>query len=192
MEIKETITSLKRYLFLWWAVIFCVYVALYLIRRNNDGPSFDEIKNIIESYGILGPTVFILIYPFRIALFLPMSFLTAVSGALWGYYGLIYVLIGISLGATTEFFIARYVARSRVEKVFKKNMEYLEAKIAGRAFMAVFLLRLFPNVQFEIQNIGLALTRIRYKDFIAGTVLGMLPGILVFILLGRSLFELFF
>ena len=56
----------------------------------------------------------------------------------------------------------------------------MERKIAKSGVIAIALIRKVPIAPFTIVNMGLGALGIRYRDFIFGTALGMLPGIAAF------------
>ena len=56
--------------------------------------------------------------------------------------------------------------------------------IVGDAVWVMFLLRLSPLVPYVLLNYALALSGVRYRDFLLATV-GMLPAILMYVYYGK-------
>jgi uncharacterized membrane protein YdjX (TVP38/TMEM64 family) len=56
----------------------------------------------------------------------------------------------------------------------------LERRIAKRGVIAIALIRKVPVAPFTLVNMAIGALGIRYRDFILGTALGMLPGIAAF------------
>lgn len=185
MEIKRKTKYFKFLIVLWW-LAFLFFIILNF-RSSGGKILINDVKIVIQNLGILGPIFFILIYQIRIFLFFPISLLSTLAGAVWGLTGLIYVLIALAICATSEFFMARYLFREKVKIILRGKMNILDEKIGKNALLSVFLIRLVPNVMFDIQNCALAMTKIKYKDYIAGTMLGIFFGTFVLVYFGDSL-----
>jgi uncharacterized membrane protein YdjX (TVP38/TMEM64 family) len=50
----------------------------------------------------------------------------------------------------------------------------------------MFAIRLVPIMPYGLVNFAAGLTSVTFKDYLIGTVLGTVPGILPFVLLGSS------
>ena len=61
---------------------------------------------------------------------------------------------------------------------------HFEQQLEGRGIMTVALLRKVPVAPFTIVNMFLGASAIPFREFMAGTALGMLPGIAAFALVG--------
>ena len=66
-------------------------------------------------------------------------------------------------------------------------MAALDAQIGANGFVTVLLIRLIPNVPFDMQNYGLGFSRVRFGPYALATCLGMIPGSFAFVYLGYSL-----
>ena len=62
----------------------------------------------------------------------------------------------------------------------------LDAVLAQNGLRLNLLLRLCPFLPFSILNVGLGLTAIRTDDFALGTVMGMLPSVILLAYLGGA------
>jgi uncharacterized membrane protein YdjX (TVP38/TMEM64 family) len=61
-----------------------------------------------------------------------------------------------------------------------RRVDALEERIAKRGVIAIALIRKVPIAPFTIVNLAIGALGIRFRDFILGTALGMLPGIAAF------------
>ncbi|MCR4289580.1 MAG: TVP38/TMEM64 family protein [Candidatus Scalindua sp.] len=128
-----------------------------------------------------GPVGFIIIYGIGCAFALPGSLLTLCGGAIFGVaWGSFYNILASNLGATLAFLMARYFGRDFVARLMKGRIESFDEKIAGNGFRFIFTLRLIPLVPFNGLNFGSGLSRIKYRDYLLGSVLGMLPGTFIY------------
>lgn len=141
----------------------------------------------VEGLGAVGPVIFILGYALAAVAFIPGSLLTLAAGAVFGITrGVVIVFLGASLGSILSFLLARYVARSTIERRLAGNARFaaIDEAIAAQGRRIVLLLRLSPVFPFSILNYALGLTRISLTDYaIAG--IGMLPGTFLYVYYGK-------
>jgi len=97
-------------------------------------------------------------------------------------FGLLYGEIGVMLGAVVSFFIARKFRDSFLaKKLFLEKIHNWEAKIPeNKKFWALVLMRLPTNTIFDILNYAIGLTKISFSKFFFSTLLGTLPGMILF------------
>ena len=50
----------------------------------------------------------------------------------------------------------------------------------------MLLIRLIPNVAWDIQNLGLGLTKVKFRDYALATFIGILPGSFALVYFGSS------
>ena len=72
----------------------------------------------VASLGAWGPVAFIAGYGIAPVIFAPAFLLTIAAGAIFGFVkGVVYVMIGATIGATLAFLTGRYLARQFVEAI---------------------------------------------------------------------------
>lgn len=146
-----------------------------------------EFKARIDSFGVWGPIAYIVLYIFRPLILLPALVTSAAAGIIWGpLKGFVILQIGANLSAIGEFFIARYFARSAIEKMVKGRMAKLDEAIEKKGFLTVLLIRLIPNVPWDIQNLSLGLTKVKFRDYFWATLIGIMPGSFALVYFGGS------
>jgi phospholipase D1/2 len=55
----------------------------------------------------------------------------------------------------------------------------LSQRIAARGIVAMMVIRVLPVAPFSVVNVVAGASHIRFRDFVIGTLLGMLPGIVM-------------
>ncbi len=127
------------------------------------------------------PALYVVAYAVATALALPGSILTIVGGAVFGFgWGAVLVTIGANLGASAAFALARGLGRDGIERLLGKRLAGLDKATADHGFMGLLVLRLIPLVPFNALNFGSGLTALRWRDYAVATVIGILPGTLVY------------
>jgi uncharacterized membrane protein YdjX (TVP38/TMEM64 family) len=142
--------------------------------------SVDALSRLIDNAGFLAPLVFILVYAVGVCLFIPGTILTGLGAALFGpYWGFLWVWIGAMLGAGSAFIIGRTLGRDFAAASIGNRLKKYDDAIERNGFATVLYLRLiyFP---FTPMNFGMGLTKVKFRDYMAGTGLGIVVGTFVF------------
>jgi uncharacterized membrane protein YdjX (TVP38/TMEM64 family) len=163
-----------------------VGLLLWWVGRSL-APRVLSIVAHIQSLGPAAPVAFIAIYALAVVSLIPASLLTIAGGAVFGLIrGVIYALIGATLGSTGAFLLGRYVARRLVERKLDAMPRFvaIERAVSARGRRIVFLLRLSPLVPFNFLNYALGLTTISVWDFVFAS-LGTIPGAFVYAYAGK-------
>src|SRR5262245_745540 len=117
----------------------------------------------------------------------PAFMLTFAAGAVWGLWrGSMFVYIGAVLGASTVYFLAGRLLRSRVIGWLDRDARVAAVRraVADQGVWMMFLLRLSPLVPFVQLNYALVLSGVRYRDYLIATV-GMWPTIVMYVYYGK-------
>jgi uncharacterized membrane protein YdjX (TVP38/TMEM64 family) len=146
----------------------------------------------IRSLGPGGAFLYGIVYAAGAVLMVPGSALTAGAGLVYGtLVGVLIVSPASVLGATGSFLIARYFARDWVERKIQKYPKFkaVDRAVEKQGFKVVFLLRLQPILPFVLLNYALGLTRVRLRDYVIASWIGMLPATIVYVYLGSALHD---
>jgi len=169
---------------LFKALIFLVFIisAIVLIRFTpiNDYLTAEALTAFVENAGFWAPVAYIIIYAVGVCVFLPGTLLTGLGAAIFGaYWGFVYVWIGAMLGASGAFLIGRTLAREFASSLIGDKLKKYDDAIERNGFATVLYLRLvyFP---FTPMNFGMGITKVRFKDYIFGTGLGIVVGTFIF------------
>jgi phosphatidylserine/phosphatidylglycerophosphate/cardiolipin synthase-like enzyme/uncharacterized membrane protein YdjX (TVP38/TMEM64 family) len=87
---------------------------------------------------------------------------------------------GTMLAASATFGIGRLIGRKPLQRWLGHRLDTIEQRIAKRGVIAIALIRKVPVAPFTFVNMLIGALGIRFRDFILGTALGMLPGIAAF------------
>lgn len=161
-------------------------VALVLLGREVPAllPRFTAW---VASLGAWGPIAFIAGYAVAPVILAPAFLLTIAAGAIFGFVrGVIFVMIGATIGATLAFLTGRYLARQFVEGLLHRDPRLLiiDRAVERHGFRLVALLRMSPAVPFVLLNYALGLSRIKLVDYVAASI-GMLPVVAMYVYTGK-------
>ena len=114
--------------------------------------------------------------------------LSLVGGALLGpLAATAIVLAGILAGTTVLFRFTRRFLKRRVEARMGALARRVEGRLARRPILAMAGLRLMIALPYGPITMAAAVSSIRYRDFLLGTLLGDLPVIVLYAVAGERL-----
>ena len=163
-----------------FAFFICAALLLFRFSSLSNYLTAAALESFLEKAGIWAPVLFILIYAAGICLFLPGTLLTGLGAALFGpYWGFVYVWIGAMIGSSAAFFIGRTLGRDFAASLVGGKLKKYDDAIEKNGFATVLYLRLiyFP---FTPMNFGMGLTKVRFRDYVWGTGLGIMVGTFIF------------
>ena len=141
----------------------------------------------LEHLGNWAPVIFIGAYVLASIVMAPAFLLTFAAGAVFGLWrGTLLVYVGAVLGSSAVYAVAAPLARSRVLRWIDRDPRVAAARraVTGRSAWIQFLLRLSPLVPYNLLNYALALSGVRYRDFLLASV-GMIPAIVMYAYYGK-------
>jgi uncharacterized membrane protein YdjX (TVP38/TMEM64 family) len=150
-----------------------------------------QLQTLLEKMGIWAPITYIVLYTIATILILPSTPLNMSGGAIFGsWWGSLWTSIAAIIAAVAAFAFTRSVGRELIAKKLAGRWETLDAEIRQGGLFYMFAIRLLPLIPYGLVNFAAGLTGIRFRDYLIGTVLGTLPGVLPFVMMGAGLKEL--
>ncbi|MHB1586650.1 MAG: VTT domain-containing protein [Acidiferrobacteraceae bacterium] len=131
---------------------------------------------ILSVYAISGLVMFpitLLIVATAISFSAPENFLYAFSGSL--------------LSSVVSYMLGRSLGRRSVERLAGSRLARLSQRLARRGLSTIITVRLIPIAPHALINIVAGAMRVRMRDLLLGTAIGMLPGIVALTLFTESL-----
>jgi len=183
------------------ALILTVAVIGYFTLR--DYITFDTLRDNREAllafrdanFGLL-VIAFVAVYFLIVAFSLPGAAVASVTGGfLFGLVsGTAFNVIAASLGAFAIFLAARWglgrTLAARME-TSEGTLKRIKNGLQEHEINVLFLMRLVPAVPFFVANLLPALVGVKFFNFAFTTVLGIIPGAIVFTWIGVGLGEVF-
>lgn len=175
--------------------------ALILALRPDEQTVIREAaawRAAVRSHLFAALALFLIVEVVLVAFSVPVGiWMSALGGFLFGFWiGTAVVTVAALLGAMLAFLAARYIFFDIIHR-FAHTRPRLQGWLVAidNGFHAhgayyVLLLRLTPVIPFWALNIGLGLTRVRFRDYCWATLVGMLPATLVVVNAGASVAEI--
>jgi uncharacterized membrane protein YdjX (TVP38/TMEM64 family) len=145
----------------------------------------------LNQHGWGAPLLYVLVYIIFTFLLLPSTPINLLGGAVFGvFWGTVWTTIGAVLAAVVCFWFSRTLGRNFVQRRFGQRWQQFDREIAAGGLFYMVALRLLPLLPYGLVNFGAGVSRVKFRDYLLGTVIGTTPGLLPFILMGDGLTDL--
>ncbi|MFH0804396.1 MAG: TVP38/TMEM64 family protein [Candidatus Zambryskibacteria bacterium] len=179
------------------SVAFLIAVIGSLITYQIFGDSFDlnQIRPYLKEFSVWAPIIFIILYTLG-TFFIPSTPFMLAAGILFGFeYGLLYTILSGFFSSVIIFYASRKFGKEWVEKILKyKYLKYLDKyneRLGTGAVWDLIILRITPIMPFNALNILMGVSKIKTKDYIIGTLLGLMPSNVLTVYIGAFITKIF-
>ena len=115
-------------------------------------------------------------------LMLPVTLMIVLTAVAFGpVLGFVYAMIASTASAGMSFVIGRRLGHRHVERLAGGPVHNLSRRIGRHGLVTIAVLRMVPVAHFTVVSLAAGTSHIRPGAFLAGTLLGMAPGMLVLI-----------
>lgn len=162
--------------------------------------SFDALRAhrgallaFVAAHGVLAAAAFMAIYALAVAFSVPGgAIMTLAGGFLFGaWLGTAYVVIAATIGAVGLFLAARSAGADVLRARAGPWIERLRQGFRDNAFSYLLFLRLLPVFPFWLVNLVPAFAGMPLRSYALATLIGIVPGTLVYASLGSGLGKVF-
>jgi uncharacterized membrane protein YdjX (TVP38/TMEM64 family) len=183
----------RRLPWLHWLAGAAVLLALALAWRFTPIADVVTPQKVIEWTDALAaywwaPALLMLAYTPASVVMFPRPLITlAVVVAFGPWRGFAYAMAGILLAALVAYVAGRMLDPQRVRRMTGDRLYRLADALRARGLIAMTALRLVPLAPFAVESAFAGAVRIRLWHFMAGTFLGLAPGVLTATVFGDQL-----
>lgn len=182
---------LKQVLIIVLTITFFLIYKMFLSNITAQ-----SIRDWITGFGALAPIAYILVWVILPVFFFPVPLLALAGGLSFGLWlGTLYTLIGAALNSSLMFWLAKLLARDMVNKFLEEKMpkkwwdKFIKAN-RKESFLIVFICRLIPAMPYNVINYASGLTNIPFSKYTIATILGILPGTVIFLNVGDKILDI--
>jgi uncharacterized membrane protein YdjX (TVP38/TMEM64 family) len=175
------------------SVILCVSLFfIYLMLKYQNlfkQINIRALRRFVSSFGPMSFLVFLLIYSLKpILVVFPAVLLTALAGNIFGpTVGFLLSMVGVFFSATFAFYLSKSLGQPFVAKITRGKLLKLDNNIEVYGFKIIFLMRLSALFPIDPLSYASGLTKMNYRDFIWGTILGLSPEMMAYAYLGERM-----
>lgn len=151
-------------------------------------PGVAEFQQSVRAAGMWAPALFVLLQMAITVMPVPRTVFTVAAGVLFGSLTGVLLAVAATTGAAmVAFWLVRLASGRLVERhADRVAVAWLRERLNRRGLLAVVSLRLIPMVPFSLMNYASGLSGVRFVPYLAGTVVGVLPGTVAIVVLGDA------
>ena len=193
--------SKKIKLFIGLFYISAVGLFLYFIFTKfsfQEITSYEFIKNNRDYFHDLRQTnlfllgvlfiLFSILWVFAAGFGSPLALF---AGFIFGkWFGLLFTVIGLSIGATLLYIFANYFLKEMIRDRFLNRFQKLEEKFQKSEFLYLLVYRFIGGIPFQIQNVLPCIFNVKVYNYFWSTFLGMIPSLFIINSIGSGLEEI--
>ena len=136
------------------------------------------------------PAIVLAVFVVGGLLVFPVTLLIAATAATFGpWLGFAYAAVGAAASAIATYGVGALIGRQALENVLGPRLNRIRRAITRHGVLAVATVRMVPVAPFTVVNLAAGASRIPFADYVLGTILGMLPGLVLMSVLGHQIFN---
>jgi len=164
------------------------YVSFDTLKQNREW----LLTQVAENRFVTA-LVFLAVYAAVVAFSLPAAAVISITGGfLFGlWFGTVWNVIGATIGAILLFLAARSIFADILHEKAGPWLQKIEAGFNENAFSYLLFLRFVPIFPFFAVNLAPAFLGVRLGTFAVTTLIGIIPGAIVYSLFGAGLGAIF-
>lgn len=131
----------------------------------------------------LAPVIVSAVYILGGLIVFPVTLIIIATGVAFGaFYGFIYAVLGAELSACVTYAIGYFLGHGMIRRLSRRWTARVSRRLARQDLLAIFTLRIIPAAPFTVINLIAGASHINFGSYALGTLLGIMPGTLVFTL----------
>lgn len=165
-------------------------VALALLWRYAPLAEPSSVKALFVAIAESRLAPFMVVGAFVLAGFVlfPVTVLIAATAAAFGpWFGFVYATLGALTSALATYAIGAAVGKRTLHDLLGPRLNRIRQRAAKRGVITMALLRMVPVAPFTVVNLVAGASAIPVFDYVAGTLIGMLPGLVAISAVGHQL-----
>lgn len=159
----------------------------------SDYANTGRISSFLSAYSQSGwgpPFAILAFVVGGLVIFPVLVLIAATAAALGPWLGFVTAMAGVLLSALLLFAIGRFLGRERLQRLLGRRAARIQERVVGKGILAVVVIRMIPIAPFSLVNVAAGASTLPLRDFMVGTLLGMMPGILAMAVLGAQIADL--
>jgi len=175
------LTSLAVLAVLWQWLAFNDVLTPEMLRR-----ALDRLTGLSRAGWM--PAAVLALFVVGSLMVFPLSILVAATGLIYGtLWGFLYALAGTLLAAIVTYWVGRALGREALVRHGGERLNRLARVVARRGVSTMVIISLLPLAPFTLTNMMAGAFHLRFRDYLLGTLIGLLPGLLAMTVVGSQL-----
>lgn len=118
----------------------------------------------------------------------PLSLMVVVTGLVFGPgWGFVYATLGTLTSSVVSYWVGRRLGREALMAYGGRHLHGMSRYLANRGIRTMTVINLLPLAPFTLTNMMAGAFHLRFRDYMIGSSLGIVPGLAAVTLLGSQL-----
>ncbi|MFN2332457.1 MAG: TVP38/TMEM64 family protein [Halomonas sp.] len=118
----------------------------------------------------------------------PLSLMVALTGLVFGpNWGFVYATLGTLTSSVASYWVGRRLGREALMAYGGRHLHGMSRYLSRRGIRTMTVINLLPLAPFTLTNMMAGAFHLRFRDYMIGSTLGIVPGLAVVTLLGSQL-----
>jgi uncharacterized membrane protein YdjX (TVP38/TMEM64 family) len=138
-----------------------------------------QLRALLLEAGVWGPLLFIVLFTVAELINVPGALFVVGASLTWPpAMAMAVAYAGAMSAAVTAFAVARYLAADVVRRYLPARFHTYDKRLAANGLWTVIVLRLLFFLAPWV-HMGLGVSRVSFRDFVLGTAIGVIPGVVI-------------
>ncbi|WP_252107222.1 MULTISPECIES: VTT domain-containing protein [unclassified Halomonas] len=130
----------------------------------------------------------LVVYNATLLVMFPLTLLVVATGLLFGpAWGLFYATIGTLSFSVLSYWIGHWLGRDALMDYGGRHLRGLSGYLSKRGIRTMIVINVLPLAPFPLTNMLAGAFHLRFRDYMIGSTIGIVPGLAAVILLGSQL-----
>ena len=169
-------------------IIWVVIITLVFIKRESI--TLESIVSYSPENTFVAVAVMLSLFLLKsISFFIYGGLLYAASGVIFPFpLAIVVNAVGTVIMCSVPFFIGRKAGTPLLERLFKKHtkLQIIKYFQENNEFFVSFFTRIVGILPADIVSMYMGASRTKYKNYLSGTILGLLPSMITFCIMGMK------
>nr|WP_281502906.1 VTT domain-containing protein [Ancylobacter crimeensis] len=175
-------------------VLLCAILIVSYVWQMSPLGNTDQIMNAIDAISDRpwAPLAVVALFLVAECVIFPVTLLIFATIAVFGgWQGFLFALMGALASAAVSYGVGRRLGSRPLRRVIGPRINRIRRALGRSGIVTMASVRLVPLAPFTFVNLVAGAIGLRFIDFIAGTALGLMPGLIVMSALGNQISALF-
>jgi uncharacterized membrane protein YdjX (TVP38/TMEM64 family) len=170
-----------------WFLLAAVLLALVAVALTVPLPTPLELRDRVAALGTWAPMTFLLVHTLATTTPVPRTAFSLSAGLLFGpWLGVALCLVASVVSAAAGFVVSRRLGGRAARRLGPGRVRMLEERLSSRGLLAVISARFVPFIPFAPLNYTFGVTNVRWRHYLVGTAIGLVPGTSAVVLFGDA------
>ncbi|RKR06838.1 putative membrane protein YdjX (TVP38/TMEM64 family) [Kushneria sinocarnis] len=137
---------------------------------------------------VWAPVVLLAIYPIAAVIVFPLTVLVGATGLIFGpWWGTGYALAGTMCSSIATYWLGRALGRDVLARYGSERIHGMADALARHGIRTMIIFNLLPLAPFTFTNMVAGACRLRFSEYLLGSIIGIAPGLIAVTVAGSQL-----